>query len=316
MAEKTRIMDLISPHWFKDVSKSSIWIIGYRMMGVGLKGFLQPKPIVDLGEVRVIFNYGTLSYMDTSEVLEFGTDHVRNVNQAKFVSKETNVGGWTILATPYMRDGIQRTDKETKESINVVEGLLSALNSPNIVYEKVFENIVELSPIKTTAFSPVFVMLNHPPNLDSSALQLLSQASVNLHALPEDVKNRVELSLNWYSRSLVRGLDGFISIWIAIEVIGMPDTSNIKPAVETLAKLYQIDYRTAVNRFQLGRIQDFRSKIVHDGKLFPVHSLLSTYMEAIYIDLLTEKLNLPHEERAEKVLNDKDFDLKIFLKNL
>ena len=309
-------MDLISPHWFKDVSKSSIWIIGYRMMGVGLKGFLQPKPIVDLGEVRVIFNYGTLSYMDTSEVLEFGTDHVRNVNQAKFVSKETNVGGWTILATPYMRDGIQRTDKETKESINVVEGLLSALNSPNIVYEKVFENIVELSPIKTTAFSPVFVMLNHPPNLDSSALQLLSQASVNLHALPEDVKNRVELSLNWYSRSLVRGLDGFISIWIAIEVIGMPDTSNIKPAVETLAKLYQIDYRTAVNRFQLGRIQDFRSKIVHDGKLFPVHSLLSTYMEAIYIDLLTEKLNLPHEERAEKVLNDKDFDLKIFLKNL
>src|SRR5271165_684559 len=122
MAENTRIMDLISPHWFKDVSKSSIWIGGYRMMDVGLNDFSQPMPIVDLGEVRVIFNYGTLRYMDANEVLEFGTDHVRSTNPAKFVSKETNVGGWTILITPYMRDGIQRTEKETKESINVAEG--------------------------------------------------------------------------------------------------------------------------------------------------------------------------------------------------
>jgi hypothetical protein len=173
MVEKTQIIDLISPHWFKDVSKSSIWIIGYRMMGVSLKDFLQPKPILDLGDVRVIFNYGALSYMDTSEVIEFGTDHVRNINQEKFVSKTTNIGGWTIFITPYMRDGVQRTEKETKESISAAEGLLSALNSPNIVYEKVFENIVELSPINTKASTSAFMLLNQPPTLDSAVCQVL-----------------------------------------------------------------------------------------------------------------------------------------------
>ena len=217
------------------------------------------------------------------------------------------------IITPYVYDGVQRSESETRNSIIVAEGILSALNSPNMVYEKVYENIVELSPIKTTAFSPTVLTINQPPNLQPPALQLLSQASVNLQAFPENVRNRVKLSLRWYSKSSVKGLDGFLSIWVAIEVIGMPDTSNVKPAVESLAKIYQVDYRTAVNRFQLGRIQDFRSKIVHDGKMFPIHSLLILYLEAIYVDLLMEALNLPHGRRAEQVLNNSQFDLGKFI---
>jgi hypothetical protein len=283
------------------------------MMQVTLKDFAQGQQIIDLGDVRAIFNYGSLSYMDASAIYEFGIDHVRRSDYSQFTSKETNIGGWTILITPYVCDGVQRTEQETRNSIIVAEGLLSALNSPNIVYEKVYENIVELSTIKTSAFGPTLIVLNHPPNLQPPALQLLSQASVNLHALPENIRNRVNLSLRWYSKSLVRGLDGFLSIWIAIEVIGMQDTSNVKPAVELLAKIYQVDYRTAVNRFQLGRIQDFRSKIVHDGKMFPIHSLLMTYLEAIYVDLLAETLNLPHGRRAGTVLNYPQFDLGEFI---
>src|SRR6266567_2096216 len=257
MANNTPIMNLISPGWFKDVNKSSIWIVGYRMMQVALKDFTQGQSILDLGDVRAIFNYGSLSYMDASNVLEFATDHVRSINKSKFVSKATNIGGWTVLITPYVRDGVQRSELETRNSIIVAEALLSALNSPNMVYEMVYENIVEISTIKSS----------------------------------------------------VQGLDGFLSIWIAIEVIGMPDTSNIRPAIESLAKIYQLDYRTAVNRFQLGRIQDFRSKIVHNGQMFPIYSLLIEYLEAIYIDLLMETLNLPHERRAEQVLNYPQFDI-------
>src|SRR6266567_5271826 len=309
MADNTPVMNLISPRWFKDVNKSSIWIVGYRMMQVARKDFTQGQSILDLGDVRAIFNYGSLSYMDASDVLEFATDHVRSINKSKFVSKATNIGGWTVLITPYVRDGVQRSELETRNSIIVAEALLSALNSPNMVYEKVYENIVELYPIKTSASAPVFLAINQPPNLQPSALQLLSQSSVNLQALPENMRNRVNLSLRWYRKSSVQGLDGFLSIWIAIEVIGMPDTSNIRPAIESLAKIYQLDYRTAVNRFQLGRIQDFRSKIVHNGQMFPIYSLLIEYLEAIYIDLLMETLNLPHERRAEQVLNYPQFDI-------
>lgn len=307
-------MNLISPNWFKDVNKSSIWIVGYRMMQVALQDFTQSQPIIDLGDVRAIFNYGSLSYMDASNIFEFGTDHVRNTNYSKFESKETNIGGWTILITPYVCDGVQRTELETRNSIIVAEGLLSALNSPNMVYEKVFENIVELSSIKTSAFSPTLLTIFQAPNLQPPALQLLSQSSVNLQALPENVRNRVTLSLRWYSKSLVQGLDGFLSVWIAIEVLGMPDDTNVKPAVQLLANIYQVNYQTAVNRFQLGKIHGFRSKIVHDGKMFPIHSLLMAYLQAIYVDLLAETLNLPHSRRAEEVLNDPQFDLGKFIK--
>ncbi len=313
MAEKTPIMNLISSSWFKDVNKSSIWIVGYRMMQVSLKDFTQSQPTIDLGDVRVIFNYGSLSYMDASNILEFGTDHVRNTNYSKFESKETNIGGWTILITPYVCDGVQRSEIETRNSIIVAEGILSAFNSPNMVYEKVYENIVELSPIKTSAFSPTFLTSNQSPNLQTTTLQLLSQSSVNLQALPENARNRIKLSLKWYSKSLVQGLDGFLSIWIAIEVIGMPDTSDVKSAVKSLAQIYQVDYQTARDRFQIGRIHGFRSKIVHEGKMFPIHSLLIAYLEAIYVDLLAETLNLPHGRRAEIILSDPQFDLGKFI---
>jgi hypothetical protein len=318
MAERTRIMDLIPPDWFKDVSKSSIWIAGYRMVGVSLKDFTQSKPFVDLGDVRAIFNYGTLSYMDASNVFEFGVDHVRSTNKAKFESKGTNIGGWTILITPYMRDGVQRTEQEVKESISVAEALLSALNSINMVYERVYENIVELDSIKTSAFAPIFLTSYQFPNLQPSALQMLSQASIRLQALSEDVQNRVRLSLRWYSKSVKERLtteviDAFISTWITIEVIGMPDSMNVKPAVESLARIYGVDYATARDRFQLGRIQDFRSKILHEGKMLSIHSLLISYLEAIYIDLLAETLNLPCERKAEKILNVKEFNLRKFI---
>ena len=109
------------------------------------------------------------------------------------------------------------------------------------------------------------------------------------------------------------GTDGFLSVWIAIEVLGMPDDTNVKPAVQLLAKIYQLDYQAAVKRFQLGRIHGFRSKIVHAGMIFPIHSLLMAYLQAIYVDLLAETLSLPHGRRAEKVLNDPQFDLGKFI---
>src|SRR5260370_36618921 len=312
MIEKMPVMQFISASWFKDVKKSSIWIAGYRMMLLTQAAFTQSPLIIDLDDVRAIFLYGKLSYMDSSNIFQVGIDHAYNINSTKFDTKETNIGSWTILITPYMSDGVQRSEPDTKNSIVVAEGILSALNSPNIVYQKIYENIIDLSSSTTTAFSPIILNpgTNPPPNIKASALQLLSQSTVNLHALPENIQNRVKLSLRWYSKSLIEvGIDGFLSIWIALEVIGMPDTSNVRPAIDSLAKIYQLDLRTAVNRFQLGRIQAFRSKIFHQDQMFPIHFLLTKYLEAIYIDLLIETLSLPRERRAEKVLTNPQFDL-------
>ncbi len=316
MQEKTPLYKLIPSGWFSDVTKSSIWMVGYRRMMQTTRQDFSQLLIVDLGDVRAIFVYGNLSYRDSSNILEFGDDHVYHINASKLETKETNIGSWTILITPDVSDGLQRPEPEIRNSISIAEGLLAAINSPNMVFKKVFENIVELPSLTTTTFSPIMTnaATDLSPNLTAQALQVLSLSSANLQALPENIQNRVKLSLRWYSKSLIEiGIDGFLSIWIAIEVIGMPDTSNIRPALETLAKIYQVDYRTAVNRFQLGGIQNFRSKIVHDGKMFPVHFLLTKYLGAVYIDLLRETLHLPHESRAEKVLNNPQFAIDNFI---
>lgn len=36
---------------------------------------------------------------------------------------------------------------------------------------------------------------------------------------------------------------------------------------------------------------------------------MTKYVEAVYIDLLVERLGLPHERRAEELLNNQQFDL-------
>jgi len=313
MIEKpSPITDLISPNWFTDITKSSVWIAAYRMVHVTQENFTPSPPAIDLGDVRVIFTYGKLGYMDATSNFELGKDHARTIN---FSKKETNIGGWTILITPYVRDGVERSELETRNSLAVAEGILVAFNNRNLVYEKVFDNITEVSTGKATFFSPAFALFSRSPSLQVSKLQLLSQCSLNMQALPKNVRNKVALSLRWYSKSLKEqnGIDGFLSIWIAIEVIGMPDTTDVKPAVTSLAQIYQIDYQTAKDRFQLGKIQGFRSGIVHNGKMYSIHSLLTAYIEAIYIDLLTSLLNLPSQRRAEQVLKDSQFDLKDFI---
>lgn len=322
MQQKISIVDLIPSHWFNDLSKSSIWMVGYRMMRTSQQAFSTISLIADLPDVRAIFIYGILNYFDNINMFDFGDNHVYKVDPSK-LTKESNIGSWTLLITPYNSDGNEREEPDVRNSISVAEGLLAALNSPNIVYQKVFENILELSSLNVTAGSPVIVnpLTDPAPNIEAPALQLISQSTVNLQALPENTRNRVSLSLRWYSKSLTEAghkapVDEFLSIWIAIEVIGMPDTSNVKPAIESLAKIYQLDYQAAVNRFQLGRIHGVRNKIVHDGQMFPIHFLLTKYLEAVYIDLLLEALKLPHERRAEQVLKNPQFDLQNFIKAL
>src|SRR5216684_338281 len=53
------------------------------------------------------------------------------------------------------------------------------------------------------------------------------------------VHHRVLLSLRWFEQALFdHGIDAFLKYWIAVETVGMPDTSNIRPLIESLAVAY------------------------------------------------------------------------------
>lgn len=67
-------------------------------------------------------------------------------------------------------------------------------------------------------------------------------------------------------------------------------------------------------RFGVGRLSNPRGRIVHDREIIPIHSLLLKYIEALYIDVLTEKLGLAWEFWAESVIKEPEFSLNKFLR--
>src|SRR5216117_507110 len=118
MQQKKSIESLIPSSWFNDANKSSIWMVGYRMMQTTQQDFSQVPLIVDVGDVRAIFIYGKLSYMDSSNMFDFGDDHVYQVNASTLEPKESNIGSWTLLITPHTSDGLQRREPEIRNSVS------------------------------------------------------------------------------------------------------------------------------------------------------------------------------------------------------
>lgn len=74
MTETTPFVRLIPSNWFNDANKSSIWVVGYRMMLTTQNDFSRVPLTIDLHDIRAIFLYGKLNYLDSSKV-EFGDEH-------------------------------------------------------------------------------------------------------------------------------------------------------------------------------------------------------------------------------------------------
>lgn len=95
------------------------------------------------------------------------------------------------------------------------------------------------------------------------------------------------LSIQWYFDSLnSSGVDKVLKCWFAMETLGMPDGTDIRPLNEILSRAYGISYQEVTQRFGVGRVYGFRSEIVHQGKIVPIHYMLSDYMESLYVDIL------------------------------
>jgi hypothetical protein len=82
-----------------------------------------------------------------------------------------------------------------------------------------------------------------------------------------------------------------------------------RPVVEALARSYGIASRDAKKAFHIGRLFAFRSRIVHQGHIQPIHALLSDYVAALYLDVLYDRLSLPSERFAAKVQKSPGIDI-------
>lgn len=314
--ETLRLIDVAPSTWFTQSEGSSIWISGYRMFRVTRDDLLSGPKTFDLNQVRGIILYGRVKYPNSLE-LETTDDHQIQFTVPDPVFGETKEGTYLLLLTPLHVDGQQGNELIVKERIGAAVGLLSVFNGRNMVYERLFEFVTDMQDGRTVTLSPV---TEHPlhfdaPDINEARLSTISEADQVISDLPELDRNRIRLSLRWFESALYAGgsVDAYLKYWFAIETLGMPNTTNIRPLIESLSRAYSLSYEEAQTRFSIGRLFGLRSRIVHDGQIVPIHQRLSSYLEALYADILNEQLGLSSEHRADRVLNDSAFELNQYL---
>jgi hypothetical protein len=311
-----QLMAALPPHWFQSRPGSSLWMNGYLAFRVDGGAIGNEPKHMHLGDVVATLRDGGFKYWD------IGHPRVTAVNGAPTFEMsgpsqiEASGGHFLILTTHHDRDGKSGNEPATRARLAMAAALLATVFGRNIVYHKIFENILNLESLQTHMLSPVFENPNWFPLVEPVKVRitLVERLAAALHQLPDPARNRVELSLRWYEDAVfARGVDAFLKYWISIETVAMPDTSNIRPLEELFASAYGMSFLTARSTFQIGKIFGLRSRIVHDGDIVPVHGNLLLYLEALYVDALYATLREPLEKRAQSVLGMRDFSLGAYI---
>ncbi len=309
-----KFTDFIPANWFKDPVNSSVWITGFRIAR-GEKSELANGHTIDLIGTRALVIYGQIAYLvnDTNwELNEQGIPSCKvNVKNIK-----TPVGFWLIIMAPYKIDGVEGSEADVKRAISSSTGFLAAFAGRNAVYEKIYENILDIGSGYATIFSPVFLNpgASPKPNFSRANISLINEAVKKIANLDKRTISRLELAFHWYEEALKdSGRDAFLKSWIALEVLAMPDSTNIRPVNEALARAYGKTIDETTKTFGVGRIFGLRSRIVHNGEVLPIKFVLEEYIQAIFADVLCDMLQINPYYQAEVIRNKPEFDFEKIL---
>jgi len=261
--------------------------------------------IQDIDQVRCIVLEGSLPILSADfeyQGIESGAPkfhtHVRQEN--------TQNGIYTLLLTPH--------DEDSNHRIESAKGLVTALEGGNATYRHVVTEIFHPSTNQMTGYSNSMKVPNFDavPFLAPHRIEMIAE---KLKSQDIGVQNRVNLGLRWYSKGddETDPLDEFLKTWFAIEVLFMPESSNIRLINDALMKIYDMDVNTVRDQFRIGRILDRRSKVVHEGLIPPIHGQLQKYLQALFVDLLYFLLDIESEKRAFTVLSETTFNRENWL---
>lgn len=306
-----------NPSWFSQPEESEVFISAYRPMRVA--GADLATPITrDLGPwVRCVLFFGTMTYYDggAARIVPVTADQW-HIDLSDVLFRETREGPHTVLASPSRIDGVEISEETYRERVEAALGLVLAFEGRNIAHSRLFEMKAAVTSNQLSAVSPTFENpLTFPaPNLSPTRLELLVSAGHSIDALPPEVRSRVQLSLRWYEQGMASsGIDAFIRLWIAIETLCMPNTTDIRPLVALLARAGGVDEREIRERYKIGRVFGLRGLIVHNGGRPAIHAFLLDFLGAIYGDALAETLGIHTASRIVAVFSQPGFDLRSYL---
>lgn len=308
---------LADPAWV-EAGATTLLVDCRRILDVPKWPFKNPAGL-HIPRARALFVNSKLTYFDTSK-------GVYPAHTADAIESDPKLFWWPDLPkTPYVlllaaydeNAKFQSRDGALAE-IGVLAGLLNALGGRNLGERQVFELEVDLESGNYIGTSgPLVLSYGNPVDLTRSYLDFLSDGIGKLETLADPVKNRARLSLRWFGRALQeQGHDEFVSLWVAVETIAMPNETNVKLAVAALGRIYGITEQAAKARFQLGRLQGLRSDILHEGLMPLIDTDLNRYLEALYRDLFFDYVALDPKRWVDEMISRTNFNVTSYLQKI
>lgn len=151
-------------------------------------------------------------------------------------------------------------------------------------------------------------------SLDKESINKVNKFIQLINGKENNEKERVMLSLRWYYKHLDQQVeDAFLTLWIAIEILGDCDKSNIANIKKAFQQMYNMDSNKAGQTFSLGPIQSIRGNLVHRGKLKKIDGLFIQYLRRVYWDLLNHSLDQNCENYCLDFLNTYKFSVSNYI---
>jgi hypothetical protein len=298
------LVELLPDEWR---AGSDLWVRAYQLVGVPLSAVSPPRSL-DLQDRLVLFLWAELPRLQPESTI----DPQRDGEIQTSLSTPTSAHPSAPLALVLTRIGSEWTEEVINRchgEIQEAAGLLT-LREPRLVAFPVEDYVLR---IPSGTLGPTAVRIARPlhlriPSLTKPLIQEFEQVGARLHDHPE--RNRIALALRWLNEAMRdEGTDAFLKGWIALEILAMPETTNVSRINEALAGIYGLARDGANELFLTGRLFGLRSRIVHEGDIAPIDDRLLGYLHALFKDLFFAELGM-RVTVARAYLEDDELQLR------
>lgn len=319
LAKATKQIDLfdwLHEDWKNLPGENTLFVCGYRIARANLEALGKQPVILDVNGVRAIIFDGTFPYWRFSE---YKSDFFECTGMKVFAmpkEEKTESGPLLLIIAPYCLSGKQLSEGSVLDQLSSVKGIITAVLGNNAAAIKLFTNLykVETKQIQLLGEAIVNPASMPLPNITDIGISELKQIVEQIDSLPKEMSNRVWLALHWYDLAWDgQREDSFLKLWIALEVLAMPSSTNIKNIKNELAKLYSKNAKD--DEFKIGLLFRLRGEIVHNGLKAIIHAELFNYLDAIFIDLLYSICGSVAPKKVKQFLDRINVELEILIKS-
>jgi hypothetical protein len=296
--EQPNLSNLADDEWFSDRKNSSFWLRIYTSLGLSHKDFVPEMEKITTKVERtppLKIDFGRFVDLEVPvfRVNMYATENgITNIDIHSDNHKLIR-SNYVLFATPYKIDGVPGNELATKSYLNKTEALIVLHMGRNFLRSVVADGEVHAADGKFNLSSQL-IKLPQPaegPFLHKQNWDDFDEIKVTLATLQIEIRNRIELSLEFFERA-IRADDGFFDYWTSLEILCNGKEKKIRSKMQNCYKLKDIK-KDVDDQSGFGVIAAWRHALVHDGVRPQVSSDAERYIQLLYLDLLRQELDLP-----------------------